>query len=305
MDQFRQPIYAGLIVSFIIVACMVTWVLLGGVIDRRHEVDDQYLALVHQRDDLLRRLSGFSSEEMCDFAELPEDTSADFLPPFEYDGILDASAVWILAPNSQGVATGSGFFVSKTQVVTNLHVIEASGPLDEIYVSARGHGMAVGHISFTGDSKFGSQDLAVITLNQPVEWAQPLNVAGTSNDDLRLRNVIAAGFPGAVIDSYGSIDDMMSGGSQDLPQLVLTAGVISSDADNQNGVQIVSHTAQISQGNSGGPLVDTCGVVVGVNTYIHSDSGGVRMFAIGRNTLNDFLSMNAVSYSINDLECDR
>jgi S1-C subfamily serine protease len=97
----------------------------------------------------------------------------------------------------------------------------------------------------------------------------------------------------------------MSGDTHDLPQLVLTAGVISSDAGNQYGVQIVSHTAQISQGNSGGPLVDTCGVVVGVNTYIHSDSGGVRMFAIGRNTLNDFLSMNAVSYSMNDQDCDR
>ena len=305
MSGVRQPIFAGLIVSSIIVAGMVTWSLLGGLIERRADVNDQYSALLEQRDDLLRQLSDLNSQEMCEFSELPHGASTDFLPPFEYEGILDASTVWILAPNSQGVATGSGFFVSNTQIVTNLHVVEGSGSQDEVYIAARGHGIASGYITHTGDSSFGAPDLAVITLNQPVEWAQPLNVSGTSNVDLRLRNVIAAGFPGAVIDSYASIDDMTTGDTQDLPQLVLTAGMISSDADNQAGVQIVSHTAQISHGNSGGPLVDTCGSVVGVNTYIHSDSGGVRMFAIGPNTLQEFLSNNGVSYSLNSEECDQ
>lgn len=304
MSDVRQPIFAGLIVSSLMVAGMVAWLFAGGLIERREDVDDQYSALLEQRGDLLRQLSELNSLEMCEFSELPDGASTDFLSPFEYEGILDASAVWILAPSSQGVATGSGFFVSNTQIITNLHVVEGSGSQDEVYIAARGHGMASGYITHTGESSFGALDLAVITLNQPVEWAQPLNVSGTSTVDLRLRNVIAAGFPGAVIDSYGSIDDMITGDIQDLPQLVLTAGMISSDADNQGGVQIISHTAQISHGNSGGPLVDTCGSVVGVNTYIHSDSGGVRMFAIGLNTLQEFLSNNGVSYSLNSEECD-
>lgn len=304
MSDVRQPIFAGLIVSSVMVAGMVAWLFAGGLIERREDVDDQYSALLEQRYDLLRQLSELNSLEMCEFSELPDGASTDFLSPFEYEGILDASAIWILAPSSQGVATGSGFFVSNTQIITNLHVVEGSGSQDEVYIAARGHGMASGYITHTGESSFGALDLAVITLNQPVEWAQPLNVSGTSTVDLRLRNVIAAGFPGAVIDSYGNIDDMITGDIQDLPQLVLTAGMISSDADNQGGVQIVSHTAQISHGNSGGPLVDTCGSVVGVNTYIHSDSGGVRMFAIGPNTLQEFLSNNGVSYSLNSEECD-
>lgn len=304
MSDVRQPIFAGLIVSSLMVAGMVAWLFAGGLIERREDVDDQYSALLEQRGDLLRQLSELNSLEMCEFSELPDGASTDFLSPFEYEGILDASAVWIFAPSSQGVATGSGFFVSNTQIITNLHVVEGSGSQDEVYIAARGHGMASGYITHTGESSFGALDLAVITLNQPVEWAQPLNVSGTSTVDLRLRNVIAAGFPGAVIDSYGSIDDMITGDIQDLPQLVLTAGMISSDADNQGGVQIISHTAQISHGNSGGPLVDTCGSVVGVNTYIHSDSGGVRMFAIGLNTLQEFLSNNGVSYSLNSEECD-
>lgn len=305
MSDVLKPIFAGIIVSSVMVAGMVAWLLSGGLVERREDVDDQYSALLERRDDLLSQLSDLNSQEMCEFSELPHGASTDFPPSFEYEGTLDASAVWILAPNSHGVATGSGFFVSNTQIVTNLHVVEGSGSQDEVYIAARGHGIISGYITHIGDSSFGAPDLAVITINQPVEWAQPLNVSRTSNVDLRLRNVIAAGFPGAVIDSYGSIDDMTTGDTQDLPQLVLTAGMISSDADNQAGVQIVSHTAQISHGNSGGPLVDTCGSVVGVNTYIHSDSGGVRMFAIGPNTLQEFLSNNDVSYSLNSEECDQ
>ena len=306
MSNLRQPILAGLIVASIILTSVMVWALSGALIERRDGLDQKHADLIRERSEILRQLSKLNSDQMCEIIDTPQHNKPIDLPSFEEKIFLDASVVWVIAHNTQDVSMGSGFFVSDTEVVTNYHVVENLGPDAQILVAAKGHGFSLGSIRQTGESAYGKVDLAVISLEKSVSWARPLNIHNNSiNTDLRLKEVVAAGFPGAVIDSYGDIDDMTTGNVQDLPQLVLTAGKISSNAANQTGTQIISHTAQISQGNSGGPLVNGCGEVVGVNTYIYSDSGGVRMFAIGHDTLTAFLSRSDISYSINNKECTK
>lgn len=305
MRGLYQPVLAGLVVSSVLAVLLFFWILLGGLHESNVDLDTQYSNLIAQRADLVRELSELSSEDMCEMVDGSPSFSEGMLPPLGENFSFDASVVWMIARSSLGVTTGSGFFISDRHVVTNYHVIQDLDADAVVYVAARGHGFVEGNVSFYGKSDFGASDLAVITLKAPVFWAKPLLLHDSSgNTDLRLQNVISAGYPGAVIENYRNLDNMLSGNVDDLPQLVLTSGVISSNANNQLSTQIISHTAQISQGNSGGPLVNRCGAVIGVNTFIYSGKDGVRSFAIGSETLRSFLAKGDLSYSLGAEDCD-
>lgn len=304
MRGLYQPVLAGLVVSSVLAVLLFLWIMLGGLHESNVDLDTQYSNLIAQRADIVRELSELSSEDMCEMVDGSASFTEGMLPPLGENFSFDASVVWMIARSSLGVTTGSGFFISDRHVVTNYHVIQDLDADAVVYIAAHGHGFVEGNVSFYGKSDFGASDLAVITLKAPVFWAKPLLLHDSSgNTDLRLQNVISAGYPGAVIENYGNLDNMLSGNVDDLPQLVLTSGVISSNAYNQLSTQIISHTAQISQGNSGGPLVNRCGAVIGVNTFIYSDNDGVRSFAIGSETLRSFLAKGDLSYSLGAEDC--
>jgi serine protease Do len=58
----------------------------------------------------------------------------------------------------------------------------------------------------------------------------------------------------------------------------VTAGVVSAKGRNidQNGVQFIQTDVAVNPGNSGGPLFNTRGEVVGINSQIYSQTGGYQ-----------------------------
>ena len=52
------------------------------------------------------------------------------------------------------------------------------------------------------------------------------------------------------------------------PEVVLSKGTVSAIQNKERNTPMVLHSADISAGNSGGPLIDSCGRGVGINTYI-------------------------------------
>ncbi len=155
----------------------------------------------------------------------------------------------------EGGALGSGFLVSADgYVVTNNHVItmDNTGLADSITVKLMDGreytARIVGHDQ--------ASDLAVLKIDDPKPF--PFVKFGQSNKARAGDWVIAIGNP------FGL------GGT-------VTAGIVSSVFRNTGSGaydHYIQSDASINQGNSGGPMFDMAGNVIGINNWIYSQSGG-------------------------------
>jgi S1-C subfamily serine protease len=60
---------------------------------------------------------------------------------------------------------------------------------------------------------------------------------------------------------------------------------------------------QVGHGNSGGPLVDACGRVGGVNTLFFADENQVGNVALDVTGLRKFLTENRIAFTADDSPC--
>jgi len=165
------------------------------------------------------------------------------------------------SPRNEQAGTGSGFIISpEGYVVTNSHVVSDAEVIEVELPDGR---------AFTGHlvGLDPSTDLAVIQI-----YADKLEYLSFGySDKLRVGQlVIAIGNP------YGF-------------QYSVTAGVISAlgrSLGSANGRvidDVIQTDAAMNPGNSGGPLVNTMGDVIGINTAIIMPAQGI-CFAVAANT---------------------
>jgi len=124
-----------------------------------------------------------------------------------------------------------------------------------------------------------------------------------SPGEYKLDKVFAAGFPGSVIESDEDFINLIQTDEFSVPDLVITDGTVSSHQKVFGEVLAFVHTAQISGGNSGGPLVNQCGHVMGMNTFIKPSNDGVRNFSLVSSELLRFLSRSMVVPRVSAREC--
>jgi len=154
---------------------------------------------------------------------------------------------------------GSGFIISgKGHILTNEHVVRNATRILVTLEDGREHEASV----IGTDSR---TDLALLKIDSKDIPIAPLG----NSDDLVLGEwVIAIGNPFGYL-----LDD---------PKPSVTVGVVSAlerDVKPETGAtsvfaNMIQTDASINPGNSGGPLVDSHGLVIGVNTFILSKSGG-------------------------------
>ncbi len=165
-------------------------------------------------------------------------------------------------------AQGSGFvYDSKGDVVTNEHVVDGAQS-----VSVRFWNGGTYRATVVGSD--ASTDLAVIKVDAPQSILTPLAV-GDSSKVLVGDGVVAIGSP------FGLEETVTSG--------IVSALHRQMQAPNEFTINDSIQTdAAINHGNSGGPLLNSQGQVIGVNAQIRSDGGGSDGvgFAIPSNTIS-------------------
>jgi S1-C subfamily serine protease len=148
---------------------------------------------------------------------------------------------------------GSGFvYNAKGHIVTNHHVIENATTIQVTFLDGN-----ITSADVVGMDIYS--DLAVIKVDPEVTTLHPV-VLGSSSD-------LTVGEPVAAMGNPFGLSD------------TLTAGIVSSvertleAAGNYVIIDIIQIDAAVNPGNSGGPLVNLKGQVVGVNTAIESETG--------------------------------
>ncbi|MGO8869614.1 MAG: serine protease [Alphaproteobacteria bacterium] len=197
---------------------------------------------------------------------------------------------------------GSGFFVTPTMVVTNRHVVATQSDGRVIVTSKSLGRVIVGRVVAASPvGTVGAPDFAVIEV-PPTASAEPLPMSPSAG---KLLEVIAAGYPGLAIDRDIGFQKLLHGDATAAPDLNINDGKISAIQDSPLGTREILHSASVLTGNSGGPLVDACGRVVGVNTFIAVDQrqSGRISYALSARDLLRFLAQEKVNVTSVDAPC--
>jgi S1-C subfamily serine protease len=143
--------------------------------------------------------------------------------------------------NGEALMTGSGFFLTPGQVVTNLHVIRGAARAEIKTLDGKGKVYPVsGAVAIDEEG-----DLALLSIDMPLERGRSTELARELPDEGEQIFVI-----GNPLKLEGSVSD----------------GIVSAVREVPNSYRIIQITAPISHGNSGSPVFNLRGQVLGVVT---------------------------------------
>jgi len=163
---------------------------------------------------------------------------------------------------------GSGFvynFTGDMVVITNYHVVQNTINVTVTFINGNGYAATI-----LGSDPYS--DLAVLSTNAPQIEYRPLEIVSSSTLEVG-DPVIALGNP------YGLAGSMTTG-------IVSALGrTITEDMSGSYPIaDVIQTSAPINSGNSGGPLLNYEGQVIGITTAIVSNSQGLG-FAIPSSTI--------------------
>lgn len=197
--------------------------------------------------------------------KIPADPSKELSAKEIYDKCAPAT-VEIHAELTGMISQGSGFFIDDGVVVTNYHVIDGAKKIEVL-----------------------TQDNKVYKVDKILGYDKKIDIAilkiPSANQSLTLNeNGVSVG---ETVYALGSPLGLTG---------TLTDGIVSTASRKSDGVDYIQITAAISSGNSGGPLLNTYGEVMGINSMTIVEGQNLN-FAINISELGRIKTDSPVSVS--------
>lgn len=192
-------------------------------------------------------------------------------------GVMQFNVVYTDEGNNQyRIMTGSCFLINSSTIVTCAHCVEV--PESTVYAVAERFGVSLDRarsrisytVTITRDvmldatviKKSTEMDFAMLKLASELKDREPLNVRFCANSVEQTETVFAIGFPAQaadtqVLNTYTSADVTITTGQ--VNKLMTGENLYSGES-----TDYVQTSAKMTSGNSGGPLVDRNGAVVGI-----------------------------------------
>ncbi|MGX0585873.1 S1-C subfamily serine protease [Sphingomonas sanguinis] len=211
-------------------------------------------------------------------------------------GVVRVVTIAMVDDEVAGFGHGSGFAVAPNRIVTNAHVVE----LAERYPD----NVVIGVVPSEGSKSYqgrviaydSRRDLALIEVSEAKLPPAALFTGPVTEGD----QVIALGYPGNV-----DLATAQSAADYIRPLSPVRSQGVASGRRALTGIEVLLHTASIARGNSGGPLLDPCGRVIGVNSALtRADDGDSTFgFAIADTELMAFLRAAKQPYASVGVPC--
>jgi len=166
--------------------------------------------------------------------------------------------------------TGTGFFLRPGQVLTNLHVIDGARSAEIRTLDGKGKTYPVAGMLSIDDEG----DLALLSVNLPAERARSLELASALPEEGE--DIFVIGNP---LRLEGSVSN----------------GIVSAVREVPNLGEIVQITAPISHGNSGSPLFNMKGQVIGIITMKVTNGQNINL-ALGASRLKNLLEGKLLTF---------